>query len=54
MFWNNPGGAEVILQVRAAALCDDNRLKAQLQTRPGSPFTRRSRLTILASEKNKS
>ena len=22
MFWNNPEGAEAILQVRAAALCD--------------------------------
>jgi hypothetical protein len=41
MFWNNPEGAEVILQVRAAALCDDGRLIAYLQTRPGCPFTRR-------------
>lgn len=40
MFWNNPDGAEAILQVRAAALCDDDRLKRHLQTRPGSPFTR--------------
>jgi hypothetical protein len=35
MFWNNPEGAESILQIRAAALCDDDRLKAHLQTRPG-------------------
>lgn len=41
MFWNNPAGAEAILQIRAAALCDDDRLKTHLQTRPGSPFTRR-------------
>ena len=26
MFWNDPEGAEAILQVRAATLCDDNRL----------------------------
>jgi len=25
MFWNDPDGAEAILQVRAAALCDDDR-----------------------------
>jgi hypothetical protein len=41
MFWNNPQGAEAILQVRAAALCDDDRLKNHLHTRPGIPFTRR-------------
>ena len=27
-FWNRPEGAETILQVRAAALCDDDRLSA--------------------------
>jgi len=26
MFWNDPEGAEAILQVRAVALCDDDRL----------------------------
>jgi hypothetical protein len=41
MFWNNPDGAEAMLQIRAAALSDDARLKMHLQTRPGSPFTRR-------------
>ena len=41
MFWNDPAGAEAILQVRAAALCDDDRLKKHLRTRPGCPFTRR-------------
>lgn len=40
MFWNDPEGAEVILQVRAAALSDDCRLSKHLQTRPGYPFTR--------------
>jgi hypothetical protein len=44
MFWNDPEGAEAILQVRAATLCDDDRLKKHLRTRPGCPFTRRSRL----------
>lgn len=42
MFWNDPAGAEAILQVRAAALCDDERLVAHLQTRLGSPFVRKS------------
>lgn len=41
MFWNDPHGAEAILQIRAAALSEDDRLKSHLQTRPGSPFTRR-------------
>jgi len=41
MFWNNPEGAEAILQVRAAALCDDDRLVSHLRTRPGCPFVRR-------------
>jgi hypothetical protein len=41
MFWNDPEGAEAILQVRAAALCDDGRLTKHLANRPGCPFTRR-------------
>jgi hypothetical protein len=41
MFWNDPDGAEAILQLRAAALCDDERLTEHLRTRPGCPFTRR-------------
>ena len=41
MFWNNPDGAEAILQVRAAALSDDERLAKHLAERPGCPFTRR-------------
>ena len=48
MFWNNPDGAEAILQIRAAALCDDDRLKQHLRTRPGSPFTRRPKLATLS------
>ncbi|HQT95365.1 MAG TPA: hypothetical protein PK435_12070 [Thermoanaerobaculaceae bacterium] len=41
MFWNNPEGAEAILQVRAAALSDDDRLSKYLHARPGCAFTRR-------------
>jgi hypothetical protein len=53
-FWNNPEGAEAILQVRAAALCDDDRLVSHLQTRPGCPFTRRPKTRKMISEKSKS
>lgn len=41
MFWNHPEGAEAILQVRAAALSDDERLANHLAERPGCSFTRR-------------
>ncbi len=41
MFWNDPEGAEAILQVRAAALSDDDRLTRHLKSRSGCPFTRR-------------
>lgn len=41
MFWNDPHGAEAILQVRAAALSDDDRLATYLRLRPGCAFTRR-------------
>jgi len=42
MFWNDPAGAEAILQLRAAALCEDGRLETYLRTRPGCPYVRRS------------
>lgn len=45
MFWNDPRGAEAILQVRAAALCDDDRLATYLATRPGCPYIRRPAAT---------
>lgn len=51
MFWNDPAGAEAILQVRAAALCDDERLVEHLRTRPGYPFVRRPRSPELPAEK---
>lgn len=54
MFWNNPEGAEAILQVRAATLCDDERLANHLNRRPGCPFTRRPSLPKVPREKIKS
>jgi len=39
-FWDNPEGAEAILQVRAALLSDDDRLADSIADRPGSPFRR--------------
>lgn len=41
-FWNRPDGAEYILQIRAAALSDDDRLSQWILNRPGSYFYRRS------------
>ena len=41
-FWNRPQGAEQILQIRAAALCDDDRLSQWILSRPGSYFYRRT------------
>lgn len=42
MFWNNPVGAEAILQIRSASLCDDDRLVRLLTNRPGQTYLRRS------------
>lgn len=41
MFWNKPSGAEAILQIRAASLCDDDRLGRLLSRRPGCSTIRR-------------
>ena len=41
-FWNRPGGAEAVLQIRAAALDDNDRLTHWILSRPGSPHYRRS------------
>lgn len=41
MFWNNPEGAEAILQIRAASLSDDDRLARFLSHRPGEAKLRR-------------
>lgn len=40
-FWNRPGGAEAILQVRAALLSEDDSLGRHFAQRPGSPYRRR-------------
>ena len=37
-FWNDGPSGEAILQIRAAALCDDDRLSNFLHSRPGHPF----------------
>ena len=42
MFWNNPAGAEAILQIRSASLCDDDRLIRSLTHRPGRSTLRRT------------
>ena len=41
MFWNDPEGAEAILQVRAASLSDNDRVSKHLNSHPGCPFIRR-------------
>jgi hypothetical protein len=40
MFWNNPVGAEAILQIRSASLSDDDRLVRFLTHRPGQSTLR--------------
>ena len=37
-FWNDGASGEAILQIRAAALCEDDRLNDFLHSRPGHPF----------------
>jgi hypothetical protein len=40
-FWNRPGGAEAMVQVRAALRSEDDRLARHLAERPGCPYRRR-------------
>ena len=42
MLWNNPAGAEAILQIRSAALSDDDRLVRLMTHRPGKSTLRRT------------
>lgn len=42
MFWNNPAGAEAILQIRAASLSDDDRLARFMAHRQGSATMRKA------------
>jgi hypothetical protein len=37
-FWNDGASGEAVLQIRAAALCEDDRLSNFLHSRPGHPF----------------
>ncbi len=39
-FWDQPEGAEAILQIRAAVLSDDGRLAQHIENRPGSAYRR--------------
>lgn len=48
MFWNNPAGAEAILQIRAASLSDDDRLVRLLTNRPGRATLRGTSLAQAA------
>lgn len=48
MTWNDPAGAEAILQLRSASLCEDDRLDAYLRQRPGCRLTRRPLLATAA------
>jgi hypothetical protein len=49
MFWDDPDGAEAILQLRAAAISDDGRLDNYLAKRPGWQFQRRTSERSLAA-----
>ena len=40
-WWDRAGGAEAILQVRAAVLSGDDRLANYFAERPGNPYRRR-------------
>ena len=48
-FWDDGASGEVILQIRAAALCDDDRLVRFLANRPGHPFHPNVQRTPLAT-----
>jgi hypothetical protein len=41
-FWDNPDGAEAILQLRAAVLSDDDRLRTYIENRAGNALRRQS------------
>ena len=42
-FWDNPEGAEAILQIRASLLSDDDRLTKHMENRPGNAFRRHTK-----------
>ena len=49
MFWDDPDGAEAILQIRAAVLSEDDRLDRYLNTRAGWQFVRRTTAVATAA-----
>lgn len=49
-FWDNPEGAEAILQVRAALLSDDDRLAKHIENRPGRAFRRHTKSKLGQTE----
>lgn len=49
MFWDDPDGAEAILNLRAAALSEDGRLDRYLSKRLGWPFHRRTSTFAVAA-----
>ena len=49
MFWDDPDRAEAILQIRAAALSEDDRLDRYLNTRAGCQFVRRTTAVATAA-----
>jgi len=42
-FWNDGASGEAILPVRAAALCDDERMERHMKTPPSNPFRSNAR-----------
>ncbi|MEK6237137.1 MAG: hypothetical protein N2C14_20705, partial [Planctomycetales bacterium] len=48
-FWNDGDNAEAILQLRAAKLSDDDRLKKHMRSRPGNPFRPNVKATLSAA-----
>jgi len=48
-FWNDGASGEAILQIRAASLCDDDRLATHLRNRPGVPWHPNAKKSPLAT-----
>jgi hypothetical protein len=51
-FWNDGSSGEAILQLRAAYLCDDDRLQRHMSSRPGNPFRpniKKNRIPVIAT-----
>lgn len=51
MWWNDPEGAEAILQIRAGSLSEDDRLARHLETRLGHPFHRPTMVSLKTAKK---